>query len=164
MDMTRNPRITINSLLLVLSLGFAGSALAADEKTEAVRAAADGFYSALNSMFAGELEPMKNVWSHSADVTYLGPDGDFRVGWDEVLADWEAQTAMNLGGHVEPQEMHITVGRDLAIVSNYEIGENAPVDGESRKVKIRATNLFRLEDGKWKMIGHHTDRLSFIQE
>lgn len=154
----------ISSMFLALTLAFATSVTAADEEIDAVRAAADNFYSALNAMFQGDLEPMKNLWSHSADVTYLGPDGDFRVGWDEVLADWEAQVAMNLGGHVGPQEMHITVGRDLAIVSNYEIGENAPVDGESRKVKIRATNLFRLEDGKWKMIGHHTDRLSFIQE
>jgi hypothetical protein len=29
-------------------------------------------------------------------------------------------------------------------------------------VSIRATNLFRKEDGSWKMIGHQTDLLPFL--
>ena len=133
-------------------------------ETEAVRAAADEFYLALNAMFTGELEPMKNMWSHEADVTYMGPAGGFRVGWKQVLADWEKQAALKLGGKVEPKDMRITVGRDLAIVSNYEIGKNVTADGEFQNVTIRATNLFRKEGGNWKMIGHHTDILSFLQK
>ena len=133
-------------------------------ETEAVRAAADEFYLALNGMFTGELEPMKNMWSHEADVTYMGPAGGFRVGWKQVLADWEKQAALKLGGKVEPKDMRITVGRDLAIVSNYEIGKNVTADGEFQNVTIRATNLFRKEGGNWKMIGHHTDILSFLQK
>jgi len=152
------------AIFVAAVLVFANSGVGADGETDAVRASAQAFYSALNKMFVGELEPMKQVWSHQGDVTYLGPDGSFRIGWDKVLPDWEAQAAMNLGGKVEPQDMHITVGRDLAIVSNYEIGENAPVGGQSRVVKIRATNLFRKEDGEWKMIGHHTDELPYLQE
>ena len=31
----------------------------------------------LNLMFAGDLGPMKDVWSHADDVTYMGPDGGF---------------------------------------------------------------------------------------
>jgi ketosteroid isomerase-like protein len=151
-------------MVATLGLMAVNSVPAADEKSAAVRAAADGFYAALNAMFTGDVEPMMRVWSHKDDVTYLGPAGGYRVGWSEVLTDWQAQAAMNLGGHVKPQDMHITVGRDLAIVNNYEIGENAPVDGASRVVKIRATNLFRMEDGVWKMIGHHTDRLSYLEE
>jgi hypothetical protein len=30
-------------------------------------------------------------------------------------------------------------------------------------VSIRATNLFRKESGAWKMIGHHTDLLPFLE-
>ena len=68
---------------------------------------------------------------------------------------------MKLGGEVKPGEMRMTAGRDLAVVSNCETGENAGPGGKSRKVDIRATNLFRKEDGKWKMIGHHTDMLPY---
>jgi len=135
-----------------------------DDDEKAVIKAAEQFYTALNAMFAGDLAPMKEVWSHADDVTYMGPAGGFRIGWAQVLADWEAQAAMDLGGQVRPRDMRVMVGRDLAVVSNYEIGENVGPQGEARRVEIRATNLFRKEDGKWKMVGHHTDTLPFLQE
>ncbi len=97
-------------------------------------------------------------------MTYMGPGGGFRVGWKQVLADWETQATLKLGGKVEPKDMRITVGRDLAIVSNYEIGQNVASDGKPQKVTIRATSLFRNESGKWKMIGHHSDILPFLQK
>lgn len=152
--------------LLLVAFGSmpANTSQAHQEDERAVRAAADQFYAALNAMFTGDLEPMKQIWSHGEDVTYMGPGGGFRVGWDAVLADWETQVAMNLGGEVHPENMRITVGRDLAVVSNNEIGENVGPDGEPQEVSIRATNVFRREGGAWKMIGHHTDLLPFIEE
>ncbi len=142
----------------------ASTASAAPKDDGAARAAAQEFYSALNAMFTGELEPMKKVWSHKDDVTYMGPDGSFQVGWKQVLADWKQQAEMKLGGKVEPKDMRITVGLDLAVVSNYEMGENTTSDGKPQNVKIRATSLFRKEGGTWKMIGHHTDILPFLKK
>jgi ketosteroid isomerase-like protein len=161
----KKPLIRVTILVFsVVGLISGSPAFAADQDIAGARAAAEQFYSALNVMFNGELEPMKEVWSHKDDVTYMGPGGGFRLGWRDVLADWEAQAALKLGGRVEPQEMRITVGRDLAIVSNYEIGQNVTADGKTQEVTIRATNLFRHEDGRWKMIGHHTDLLPFLQK
>lgn len=137
------------------------SAAASDEK--AVRAAAAQFYAALNRMLTGDLGPMTEVWSHAEDVTYLGPGGGFQVGWPQVLESWKAQAAMKLGGSVEPADMRVTVGRDLAVTSNYENGENTNAKGERQKLSIRATNVFRKEGGKWKMIGHHTDLLPYLK-
>ena len=113
-------------------------------------------------MFTGELGPMKEVWSHASDVTYMGPGGGFQVGWDQVLVEWESQAARKLGGKVEPADMRVTIGQDLAIASDIEKGENTNADGKLEKVSIRATNLFRKEGGKWKMIGHHTDLLPHL--
>jgi ketosteroid isomerase-like protein len=132
-------------------------------ESQGVSRAVQRFYSALNAMFAGDLEPMKEVWSHADDVTYMGPGGGFRVGWEEVLRDWEAQASMNLGGEVQPKDIELTVGRDLAVVGNYEIGENVGVDGKPQEVRVRATSMFRQDGGKWKMIGHHTDLLPHLQ-
>lgn len=148
--------------LFIVSFFFASSVSAAEQDKKAVRAAAKQFYAALNQMFTGDLELMQKVWSHKEDVTYMGPDGSYLHGWKQTLADWEKQAAMKLGGTVEPQEMRITVGPKLAIVSNYEIGKNKGPEGQIRNVKIRATSLFRKENGKWKMIGHHTDLLPFL--
>jgi hypothetical protein len=49
------------------------------------RQAADRLYDALNAMFAGDLTPMKALWSHADDVTYMGPGGGLQVGWKQVL-------------------------------------------------------------------------------
>ncbi len=90
--------------------------------------------------------------------------GSTRCDWKQVLDDWETQAALKPGGKVEPEDMRITVGRDLAIVSNYVIGQNVAADGKIQKVTIRATNLFLNESGKWKMVGLHTDILPFLQK
>jgi ketosteroid isomerase-like protein len=158
---------TVRISIFVLSaavLACARLALAAETDETGVKNAAAQFYAALNKMFTGELGPMKSVWSHADDVTYMGPGGGFQVGWNEVLKNWEAQAAMRLGGRVEPAEMRITVGTDIAVVSNYEKGENTNAKGESQEVSIRATNIFRKENGEWKMMGHHTDLLPYMDK
>ena len=149
-------------IVTVIGLMAANTALAAEKNEQGVRQAVAQFYTALNAMFTGELGPIKEVWSHANDVTYMGPGGEFEVGWDQVLATWETQAAKKLGGKVEPADIRITVGQDLAIVSDIEKGENTNADGKVEKVSIRATNLFRKEGGKWKMIGHHTDLLPYL--
>lgn len=158
-------RMTTVMAILVLMLGGSlvpdEAAAAADD--EGVKAAVEEFYTALNAIFTGDLSLMKEIWSHADDVTYLGPDGSFEVGWDQVLSNWEKQAAMKLGGQVTPADMHITVGRDLAIVQNFEKGENVDDEGNPLMVSIRATNIFRHEDGQWKMISHQTDLLPFLE-
>jgi ketosteroid isomerase-like protein len=140
---------------------FSGSASGNDDEA-AVRAAVDGFYSALNAMFSGDLDPMIAAWSHADDVTYMGPAGGVRKGWSQVLADWKGQAGQQLGGEVLPKDLHVTVGQELAVVSNWEVGRNLPAAGGEQDDTIRATNIFRKEDGQWKMIGHHTDTLDFL--
>ena len=54
--------------------------------------------------------------------------------------------------------------RDLDVVSDIENGENLKVQGEFQKVSIRATNIFRKEEGQGKMIGHDVDLLSPITQ
>ncbi|MEM8629746.1 MAG: nuclear transport factor 2 family protein [Pseudomonadota bacterium] len=124
----------------------------------AVREALDGFYSALNAIFVGNLAPMEALWSHADDVTYMGPFGDYRLGWADVRESWLEQQAMKLSGDVEPAEIKLNVGSELAIVHNLEVGHVFP-DGHDEPVHLRATNMFRKENDLWKMIGHHADRL-----
>ena len=133
----------------------------ANEST--VQEATDGFYAALNAMFTGDAEPFKEVWSHADDVTFMGPDGSVNVGWDDVLANWEVQAGMKLGGEIRHELIMATVGEDLAVVQCREVGENI-IDGKPIEVSLRATNIFRKENGAWKMISHQTDQLPFLQK
>ena len=150
-------------ILVAASVVPARPARAAEADEAAVAQAAAQFYAALNALFTGEAGPMTDVWSHADDVTYMGPAGGFQVGWSQVLAEWQRQAAMKLGGTVKPEGMRITVGTELAVTSNLETGENTNVRGKSQKVSIRTTNVFRKESGKWKMIGHHTDLLPSLK-
>jgi ketosteroid isomerase-like protein len=56
------------------------------------------------------------------------------------------------------------VGDDLAFSQCYEKGSNRDAEGRTVQVSIRATNVFRKENGEWKMISHHTDLLPFLQK
>ncbi|HVS01447.1 MAG TPA: nuclear transport factor 2 family protein [Thermoanaerobaculia bacterium] len=158
----RSLRFPPASIVLLIAAVWAAApppAVASEGDEEAVAAAVGAFYSALNDMFTGDLESMREVWSHADDVTYMGPGGGIQVGWPAVLESWEAQAAMELGGEVQPADVHTTVGGALAVTVGWEIGTNVA----EQQVRIRATNVFRKESGAWKMIGHHTDLLPFLQ-
>lgn len=152
------------ALFLVAAACFADTADAIADETKAVEAATTQFYANLNAMFSGDIDPMVETWSHADDVTCLGPTGEFLVGWDAVRESWEAQGALHLAGKIEPYHTHVVVGDNLAYSQCYEKGNNQDAEGRTVKVSIRATNVFRKENGRWKMISHHTDLLPFLIE
>jgi hypothetical protein len=61
---------------------------------QSVREATARFYDALRIMFTGDAEPMKQLWSHAEDVTYMGPGGGFHAGWNQIEKDWDMQAAL----------------------------------------------------------------------
>ena len=143
---------------------LAGPVTAADNEKESVEQAAHQFYSALNALFTGDVAPMQEIWSHADDVTYMGPVGGFQVGWPQVNDRWEEQAALHLGGKIEPKDIQIIIGDNLASVQCFEVGDNLEADIRPLHVSIRATSLFRKENGEWKMISHHTDLLPYLEK
>jgi ketosteroid isomerase-like protein len=136
---------------------------AADDPTPEVKAAVGKFHDALNTLFTGDAAPMKAIWSHADDVVYMGPVGGVQVGWTQVESYWDKQAAKKLGGKVDPVDVHVTASPTLAVVHYYEKGENV-IDSKPQPVSIRATTTFRKEGGQWKVIGHHTDTLAYLQK
>ena len=132
------------------------STMQSEEKTE-VSAMVDQWIVALNAMFAGDPKPFAEIYSHADDVTYMGAEGTYRIGWDATYADWEKQAAHAGGGHVEATDVHIVVGVNLATATHYTQGNVTGADGKVVEIKVRETSVFRKEDGVWKMIGHQAD-------
>jgi ketosteroid isomerase-like protein len=155
-------QLKLAAVMLALAALLAGTAVQADDADPAILTANAGFYAALNRLFIGDVEPMKAVWSHAKDVSYMGPTGQFERGWTAVLKDWEGQAALKLGGKVDSSEVSVIANGDLAVISCYEVGENTNAAGKVEKVKLRATSIFRKEDGRWKMVGHQTDKLPYL--
>lgn len=124
---------------------------------EAVWKAAEGFYPAMNSMFAGDIGPIKAMWSQASDITYMGPYGTMQVGRPAVDAALEQEAEMKKGRKISPDEIEIGLkGDTLAYAWCVEQEEKTDEGGVVVKTKKRATNIFRLEDGDWKLIHRHT--------
>lgn len=146
----------------IICSGKENMAQTAEVNKAVIQTAQDNFYIALNAMFKGKSEPMSEVWSHSDDVIYMGPDKIVLRGWEKVSANWEKQAAVKMGGKVVVEQEHLIFGQDMATIHNYEVGENTDENGQIVKVSIRATNVYRKENDQWKMVAHHTDILPFL--
>tara|TARA_R110002049_G_scaffold22983_6_gene81582 strand:- start:319 stop:840 length:522 start_codon:yes stop_codon:yes gene_type:complete len=131
------------------------------QKQAAVTLAVEEFYSALNTLFTGDAQPMKHLWSHADDITFMGPEGAYLRGWEEIGAMWDKVGEARLGGMVTPRDVHTVTGSELPLVTCIESGENVS-DGKIETVRIRSSTLFRLEDGNWKAVHHQTDLLGFM--
>ena len=154
------------SAIVVSAAGLmsVGAPQVVQSQEKQVREAVAQFYVSLNQMFTGDLTAMKDSWSHAEDVVFMGPDGKFLVGWERTLADFQKEAAMKMGGNVKATDIHVVLGQDLAVVQNYEKGDNPNVNVKNQVVSIRATNVFRLEKGVWKMIAHHTDPMVLMEK
>ncbi|MEM6463246.1 MAG: nuclear transport factor 2 family protein [Pseudomonadota bacterium] len=128
---------------------------------DAVEQADDLFFDALNQMFAGEIKTMEDLWSHADDVIYMGPVPElFHVGWKVTDQDWAAQAKAGLGGTIKPVKRHTTLGNGMAVV--HSVAEVSGQGPEQEVTRMRGTNVFRKEDGGWKLIAHHSDPLSYV--
>ncbi|BAQ18392.1 YybH family protein [Methyloceanibacter caenitepidi] len=131
---------------------------------KAVCAAVDQWIVVLNAMLNGDPKPLADLYSHADDVTYMGAEGTFRVGWEATYADWQAQAEKSSGGQVAPAEVHVVVCGDLAAVQHLTRGQVRQPDGQTNETNVRESSVFRKELGAWKMIAHHADALAYWEE
>jgi ketosteroid isomerase-like protein len=123
---------------------------------EDVRKASAQFYAALNRMMEGDAAPIADIWSHTAAVTTMHPIGGRQTGWDEVRGSFEQVAGLASGGHAELRDQSIQVAGDVAYEVGVERGQ-AKLAGEQITIEQRVTNIYRREDGVWKIVHHHTD-------
>jgi len=125
-------------------------------KEDEVRQASDQFYAGLTRMIEGDLSVLESVWSHDESVTAMHPVDGRKVGWEAVRNSFMPFSEFASNGSVELQDQLIRVLGDVA----YEVGTETggfTLAGKPIKIGHRVTNIYRREDGGWKMIHHHTD-------
>jgi hypothetical protein len=119
----------------------------ADEDWKAFLARMDA---ALARTGSGDAEAFKALWSHSDEVLIFGAFGGIAKGWAEVgpRLDWAISQMSGDGGTVE--RIIEYVGADLAYTVDYNRGS---------ALALRATQIYRREDGSWRIVLRHADPL-----
>jgi ketosteroid isomerase-like protein len=120
---------------------------------------------AQGELIKGNPEPMNNLFSHRDDVTLNNPLSPPAHGWEQVAATMERAASPFRDGEIvafETIEKHVTP--EVAYVVRVERAR-AKVGGseEIAPIALRATMIFRPEDGEWKVVHRHADPITTTQ-
>jgi ketosteroid isomerase-like protein len=111
----------------------------------------------------GDAEPRLALWSSREPVSVLGAWRS-ALGQEEVrdLFHALAETFSNCTSHVYDIVAGEVIG-DMAFTAGYE-RTHASINGERRKYVLRVTQIYRREDGEWKVAHRHGDTSESVVE
>ena len=111
----------------------------------------------------GDAAPRREIWSRNDPVTVLGA-------WQSATGQHELS---DLFGQLEAafsncmsfaiEVIAADVIGDMAYTVGYEHTQTS-VNGEPRKYSLRATQVYRREDGEWKVAHRHADTVPEVDE
>jgi ketosteroid isomerase-like protein len=117
---------------------------------------------ALRQHTGGNPRPYLDLWSHADDVSLMGGVGGHQVGINNVT---ELLTAAAKTLNYETWE-----AENLATVFDQTLGFTVElerltrqIDGETEEMSLRATTVYRREDGAWRVIHRHGDSLMTVE-
>ncbi|THA55782.1 nuclear transport factor 2 family protein [Streptomyces sp. A1136] len=110
----------------------------------------------------GDAGPRYAIWSRREPVSVMGAWKSV-VGYEDVSALFHklAETFSDCTSY-EHEIVAVDVVGDAAYTVGYERTQ-ASVDGEPRRYVLRATQVYRREDGEWKVAHRHADTLETDQ-
>jgi ketosteroid isomerase-like protein len=118
---------------------------------------------ALDEFMKGNPEPVKMLYSHRDDVTLANPlVGPPARGWEQVSETQEhAASQVRDGEFVDSEILAKHVTPELAYVVQLERAEAKVGRGDDIvPIALRATMIFRPEDGTWKVVHRHADPIT----
>jgi ketosteroid isomerase-like protein len=119
---------------------------------------------ALSDVWAnGDPEPIKDLWSHADDVTLFGGQGDSGLrGWTNVGSRiaWASAQIPGQPGPTTRDRIAEYVGDDFAFTADVEHRSRVQPDGTVRHTILRVTQIYRREDGRWRIMHRHANPVS----
>ena len=125
----------------------------------------DGAIAALHAAMAevanGDVTAIKALYSHAADATSFYGWGGWEKGWDAVSKRWDWAGEQFKGGTVSYQPVTRVTADTLFYVTDIETFRMTAMDGLGKPTQWsnRVTHIFRLEEGAWRLIHRHGNRL-----
>ena len=107
----------------------------------------------------GDPRAFKALWSQRDDVTLVGGlGGAIEKGWGRVSERLDWVSTQYTAGERRHEEISRFVGQDIAhVVQRETIRFKRPGESQETVQELRATMVFRLEAGAWRIIHRHAD-------
>jgi ketosteroid isomerase-like protein len=127
-----------------------------------LRAFVDRCHAAITKQSQGHPEPFLELWSQAGDVTIMAAIGGYQAGFDAVR---ELLTAASKTQHFDSwhaENVATVLDEDLAFTVELEHYAHAG-EREDQAMTLRATQIYRREDGQWRVVHRHGDVLTPIE-
>jgi ketosteroid isomerase-like protein len=117
-------------------------------------------HDAMAKVANGDTSAIRALYSHSAEATSFYGWGGYEKGWDAVSRRWDWAGKQFQGGTVSYQNVTTVVTAELAYTTDIETfkvrmaGMDAPTQWSNR-----VTHVFRAEQGEWRLLHRHANRL-----
>ena len=120
------------------------------------------FADAERALLDGDERPRKTIWSRAEPVSVLGAWRN-AVGRDQVVEAFEVlATSFSDCLDFRFDLIAFDVVGDMAYTVGYERIAMS-IDGEPRTITLRATQVYRREDGEWKVVHRHADGVGQLE-
>lgn len=132
----------------------------AAQPTEPFPDALARLYRALQRVANGDVSAIKELYAHADDATSFYGWGGYEKGWDAVSRRWDWAAGQFGGGAVSHENVTTVIGVDLAFTTDIETFDvTRPGASEPTRWSNRVTHVFRLQDGRWRLLHRHANRL-----
>ena len=119
-------------------------------------------HDALRQHTGGNPGPYLDLWSQAEDVSLMGGVGGHHVGIAAV-SDLLTAAAKTLNYTTWNAENLVTGFSDTLGFTVELERLTRQIDGETEMMSLRATSVYRREDGAWKVIHRHGDGLMTVE-
>jgi hypothetical protein len=106
----------------------------------------------------GRPEAFKSLWSRADNVTLCGGFGGIEYGWQNVARRLEWVSLKYTDGTRTREEISSFVSADFAYIVQIEVIHFRIAEQSTQATQeLRATMVFRREEGEWKIVHRHAD-------
>lgn len=107
----------------------------------------------------GRSDQVEQLTSESEPSTFFGPDGKVVTGRASIIASYRAGASrFGPDGESRLEKLQSAEGGDIAYWCGIQRAI-VDIDGKAVAMNLRVTELFRREDGEWKLVHRHADFL-----
>lgn len=126
-----------------------------------VNSAIARLHAAMAAVANGDVGPIKALYSHSDEATSFYGWGGYEKGWDAVSKRWDWAGEQFKGGTVSYRNVTRVAVPALFYTTDIETFGMRGMAGVSGPTgwSNRVTHIFRLEDGAWRLLHRHGNRL-----